>query len=222
MTRVSKSPEERKGEIISAAIRLFNENGVENTNISDIVKSIGAAQGTFYYYFKSKEDVIDTIILRRIKECAKRVDNIMDQDIDIKLKTKAIVKEVISMSMLENDSIKEYIREKRYFAINPDITEKIIKLIGSKFSKLIEMGNKEGIFHTEYNELTAITLFMLWGSIFQRKVSECKDDPDILDFLVYISEKILGCKKGELSNFIDIGDITALMNEKENKIEVKK
>lgn len=30
-------------------------------SVSDIVKSIGVAQGTFYYYFKSKDDVFSAI-----------------------------------------------------------------------------------------------------------------------------------------------------------------
>lgn len=40
--------------IIQAAIAAFQENGVEKTKISDIVKKAQIAQGTFYLYFPSK------------------------------------------------------------------------------------------------------------------------------------------------------------------------
>lgn len=57
MVRISKSPQERKSEILQVSLELFMKNGYENTSIGDIVKKVGVAQGLFYYYFKSKEEV---------------------------------------------------------------------------------------------------------------------------------------------------------------------
>jgi AcrR family transcriptional regulator len=59
MMRISKSPQERKAEIIEAALALFLENGYEGTSVSMIVSRVGVAQGLFYYYFKSKEDIFE-------------------------------------------------------------------------------------------------------------------------------------------------------------------
>lgn len=59
MMRISKSPQERKAEIIEAALALFMEHGYEGTSVSMIVSRVGVAQGLFYYYFKSKEDVFE-------------------------------------------------------------------------------------------------------------------------------------------------------------------
>ena len=60
--RVTKDPEERKQELIDAAERLFMERGYEATAVSDIVQEVGVAQGTFYYYFPSKEEILEAII----------------------------------------------------------------------------------------------------------------------------------------------------------------
>lgn len=60
MMRISKSPQERKVEIIEAALALFMEHGYEGTSVSMIVSRVGVAQGLFYYYFKSKEDVFES------------------------------------------------------------------------------------------------------------------------------------------------------------------
>lgn len=57
MTRVSKAPEERRQELIDAAMQLFWSQGYEKTMVSDIVKRVGVAQGLFYYYFESKQDI---------------------------------------------------------------------------------------------------------------------------------------------------------------------
>ena len=48
----------RRAEIVSAAAAEFAEQGVACTAVSDIVKAAGVAQGTFYLYFESKDDVV--------------------------------------------------------------------------------------------------------------------------------------------------------------------
>ncbi|CAK4833575.1 unnamed protein product [Aphanomyces euteiches] len=66
MPRISKDPEVRRNEILDVAMELFKINGFEQTSVSDIVKKIGVAQGTFYYYFKSKEEVVNAACERTL------------------------------------------------------------------------------------------------------------------------------------------------------------
>jgi len=60
--RVTKGPEVRQKELIAAAEELFREKGCEETSVSDIVRKVGVAQGTFYYYFESKDDILDAVL----------------------------------------------------------------------------------------------------------------------------------------------------------------
>src|SRR5699024_8294878 len=62
----SKSPEARKKEIMDVAETLFITKGYAKTTINNILSEIDIAKGTFYYYFKSKEDVMDAIADRFI------------------------------------------------------------------------------------------------------------------------------------------------------------
>lgn len=62
--RISKVYDERKNEILDTAERLFHTKGYEKTTINDILKEVNIAKGTFYYYFKSKEEVMDALIER--------------------------------------------------------------------------------------------------------------------------------------------------------------
>ena len=48
----------KRAELAGAAARVFGERGVAGTAVSDIVKAAGVAQGTFYLYFDSKDDVL--------------------------------------------------------------------------------------------------------------------------------------------------------------------
>ncbi|MBU1175318.1 MAG: TetR/AcrR family transcriptional regulator [Alphaproteobacteria bacterium] len=66
--RISKDPDTRKREIAAAAQALFVEKGFAETRISDIARRIGVSQGVFYYYFGSKEDVVDAIVAGYMSE----------------------------------------------------------------------------------------------------------------------------------------------------------
>jgi len=62
MPRISKSPDERRSELVAAAQQLFHTKGYERTSVGDIVKAVGVAQGTFYYYFGSKQAILEALV----------------------------------------------------------------------------------------------------------------------------------------------------------------
>lgn len=47
--------------IIETAWRLFHEKGFRDTTINDIIREAEISKGTFYYYFRSKDDMLDTL-----------------------------------------------------------------------------------------------------------------------------------------------------------------
>ena len=123
MARISKDPEERRIEIIKAAERLFNEKGFSNTAVSDIVKSIGVAQGTFYYYFKSKDDVFNAIVEKFLDESMAGITEIAKHE---KLGTREKIELVLEkgLELIENnEGVISYLHTKG----NMDLHEKVEK-----------------------------------------------------------------------------------------------
>ena len=59
--------------ILEAGIRVFIDKGVAETTVRDIIRSTGLASGTFYNYFKSKEDVLVAIFDDFAKEAGKNI-----------------------------------------------------------------------------------------------------------------------------------------------------
>lgn len=57
--------------ILEAAIRKFHQKGYQKTRISDIVGEAGVAQGTFYLYFKSKEEIFKSICIEHMNRFQK-------------------------------------------------------------------------------------------------------------------------------------------------------
>ncbi len=64
MPRTSKAPEVRRQELLDAALELFLEQGADATAVSHIVRKVGVAQGTFYYHFASKDELVDAVAER--------------------------------------------------------------------------------------------------------------------------------------------------------------
>ena len=71
--------------ILKAAIEVISKKGLERASISEIVKIAGVAQGTFYLYFKSKNDLIPaiadkllTVTLDNVKDKADSIGNFWD------------------------------------------------------------------------------------------------------------------------------------------------
>ncbi len=54
----TKSPGKTREKIVSSAMELFARKGFDKTTVDEIVAKAGVAKGTFYLYFKSKDDLI--------------------------------------------------------------------------------------------------------------------------------------------------------------------
>lgn len=72
-----KSIENRSELILQAADELFSRYGFERTSIEDIARHLGISKGAIYLDFKSKEDILFTIIERH----AQRLHKLMDEKI---------------------------------------------------------------------------------------------------------------------------------------------
>ena len=56
-----KNTRNTKSKIVSAAWKLFYDNGYENTTIEDIIFESGTSKGSFYHYFESKDALLGSL-----------------------------------------------------------------------------------------------------------------------------------------------------------------
>ena len=56
-----KNGRNTKSKIVSAAWKLFYDNGYENTTIEDIIFESGTSKGSFYHYFESKDALLGSL-----------------------------------------------------------------------------------------------------------------------------------------------------------------
>ena len=83
--RQARAVETRK-RIVSAAKKLITENGFENVSIEDIAKEADVSTGSFYTYFKRKEDIIEELNQATFYRLAEITNEMTDKDFDERLK----------------------------------------------------------------------------------------------------------------------------------------
>ena len=69
--------EEKKQQILEAAIRVFARLGLPNTKMLHIAEAAGIGKGTIYEYFKSKEDLFIAAFNAFLKESKLKIDKML-------------------------------------------------------------------------------------------------------------------------------------------------
>ncbi len=82
---LTPSGEQRRGEIIEAAARLFNRLGYHNTSTAAIADEVSTAKGTVYHYFQAKHEILYEIhriwieeLIERFQENQARTDDVVE------------------------------------------------------------------------------------------------------------------------------------------------
>lgn len=57
-----------KDAIVRAADDLFYRQGFESTSFADIAKVVGITRGNFYHHFKTKNDLLEAVIAKRLSD----------------------------------------------------------------------------------------------------------------------------------------------------------
>ena len=64
--------------IMEAAEDLFSRHGYHNTQVMDIVRTVGMSAGTFYNYFKDKRDLFGQITNKNLEELRFRIKKLRE------------------------------------------------------------------------------------------------------------------------------------------------
>ena len=71
--------EEIRQRIVAAADALFYQQGYEKTSFSDIADAVGISRGNFYYHFKSKDEILETLEKNLLNEYRSLINVLPDE-----------------------------------------------------------------------------------------------------------------------------------------------
>ncbi len=81
-TRKEEALKTRK-KLIASANKIISKKGINNTSVEDITKDVCVAKGTFYTYFKNKEEIVNELIYDSKEKYA---DDFLKENIEFKIK----------------------------------------------------------------------------------------------------------------------------------------
>ncbi len=207
MTRTVKDPETRRSELIDTAEALFLKNGYEGTPVSEIVRNAGVAQGTFYHYFKSKDDVLSAITDRWIEEIRAGIEDIASRDDSDAIDKILGVVGFFSRLGRSRQRLVEYVHEERNAHLHAKFEKRVPQIIIPPFSRMIKEGADEGFFDVRYPEMAALSILETAGAISHiHETYRLEDDAEkmkeITDATFDFIERILGAKPGIFMEYV--------------------
>lgn len=160
-----------KKEIILDALReLFKEGKAGTASVSDIAKKAGISKGGMYYYFRSKEEALDALVIREYEDIIRSCRTLIEQS-DEKAITKLALLLKIYRSSYVDASLDEYLHMPQNAAIHQKSLAQILLSLSQVISQIIEQGVEEGVFvcenPEEYSEIImSVFTFLLDPGIF--------------------------------------------------------
>jgi TetR/AcrR family transcriptional regulator, fatty acid metabolism regulator protein len=79
-TTRAQAAADRRRQILDAAVRVFARQGFHGCRVSDVADEAGVAYGLVYHYFRSKEEVLDTLFLERWDVLVATIDEVAERD----------------------------------------------------------------------------------------------------------------------------------------------
>ncbi len=199
-----KEGEVRRREILVAARELFVKKGYEQTSVNDILKIVSIAKGTFYYYFASKEEVLEAIILDIVEEGARRAEKILE-DKSIPLVNRIMLAIMAQAPEFEgSDEIKEELHKVENAKLEQLYLRAMLKRMTPVLQEPILEGVDRDIFQMEYPTECIESILLLGHMMFDCDVFEWKMEEYSRKIQAFLcnAERMLGAKEGELKEFM--------------------
>jgi AcrR family transcriptional regulator len=100
-SRTEQAPDRQTGKrerLIRAATQLVHQHGVERTTLADIAELAGVPPGNVYYYFKTKDEVLEAVIEAHAEQIKTTLASIDARHRSPKGRLKALVADLAGMS----------------------------------------------------------------------------------------------------------------------------
>ncbi|WP_366924032.1 TetR/AcrR family transcriptional regulator [Metallumcola ferriviriculae] len=201
MKRIVKDPKTRRKEILEVAGELIKNQGYVNATVEAIIQKAGVAKGTFYYYFKSKEDVLDALVHSMVDEvCTEYKKIAAEPKMRAMVKMQQMLRGQNQLPETESE-LMEHLHQPENRELHERINIEIVTKISPIFAQVIEQGKKEGVFDVENSLetiqfLLASSQFLLESGLFNWTQEEQKKRIQSMQAII---ERSLGAKPGSFS-----------------------
>ena len=203
-----KKGEKRKQALLKIAYDMFLSRGYENTSVDEIIARAQIAKGTFYYYFPSKEQLLEDVIEMMIENETAAAEQIMRLELPALQKIVGIIASIKPTE--EEKPISNALMQPQNVLMHDKIRKKLIRVIVPLLSEAVEEGVRQGIFSCDNIPERVRMLLVVSNDTFNERPFTERDISVFID----VTEKILGAKSGSMGFIDDLIDRRAMEESK--------
>jgi AcrR family transcriptional regulator len=177
--------EERKDQILNAARKTFSTKGIYKTRMSDIAETSGLSKGALYWYFKSKDDIILSLLEKIFEPELKDLKKVLAEDRPTAEKLLGYAERYgqdIANTLKWMPLIYDFIA----LAFRQEKIKQAISIYYQKHLKLLEDLIQQGIDLGEFQAESALQAAFAMGSIVEGTILLWMYEPDNIDIKEHV------------------------------------
>ncbi|ASW98616.1 TetR family transcriptional regulator [Mycobacterium intracellulare subsp. chimaera] len=152
---------ETRERVFNAAVRQFEQNGVNDTDVNAIVSDAGVARGTFYFHFPTKEHALAELTRREEAQIADELTEVLTSVADLRSALAEVIKGVVAEEerlghLLFRDVLNLY-----FSATQPELSDSATHPIVLIVIEQIEMARHRGEVDGDVDAGTSAVFFLI-------------------------------------------------------------
>ena len=158
----SAALEDKRRQLLDAAVRVFARKGYHASRVGDIAEEAGVAHGLLYHYFKSKDKVLEAVFHENWSLLVARIESVEETEEPAADQLRHISAIVLRTWLHLPDVVRVVIQE---FGRSPELAERIgeLTLPIDALERVITRGIENGEFRKDIDPTFAATV--VYGSI---------------------------------------------------------
>jgi AcrR family transcriptional regulator len=154
--------EDKRRLILEAAVHVFARRGYHTSRVGDIAEEAGVAHGLLYHYFRSKDEVLESIFKETWADIIAAARMIEETDEPARERLAGIAKILLRAWRRDPDLVRVVVRE---IVRSPDL-QKRLPQINESFSaieRIVARGQEDGEFRSDVDP--RLVSFVFYGAL---------------------------------------------------------
>ncbi|HKN63436.1 MAG TPA: TetR/AcrR family transcriptional regulator [Gaiellaceae bacterium] len=162
MVEKTSAVEDKRQQLLWAAVRVFARKGFHASRVGDIAEEAGVAHGLLYHYFKSKDQVLEAVFHENWSILLARIESVEETDEPAADQIRHIAAIVLRTWLHLPEVVRVVIQE---FGRSPELAERVGELTRpiDVLQRVVERGIERGEFRDDIDPGFAATV--VYGSI---------------------------------------------------------
>jgi AcrR family transcriptional regulator len=181
--------QERKQQIMDAALKVFSREGLHTARMDDIAEEAGLSKGALYWYFNSKDKIIASLLTTFFdREFSKIEEWVMQDD-----SARNLLQSLIDLIVEDLLSVKPFMSILYEFWAMSFRNKRIGKFIRESMHRYLDLiipVVQRGIDQGEFKALDATDVAMAFGSIIEGSILLWSYDMNNVDFRALITKSV--------------------------------